>query len=95
MIQNKKYAVMYLPRSGLFFAGGEFLDGHQNRIPWSRTIPVFRSRSAAAIGRDKLRKHWEGFEGDFVVVSIEFRDENDPEPDAEWLDETEQTDEPR
>jgi hypothetical protein len=70
--QDKKYTVMYVPRSGLFFSGGAFFDGHQNRIPWRHVIPVYRSHSAACVARDRVRERWKNAEGEFVVMPVEF-----------------------
>lgn len=76
-VQSKRYAVMFMPASGMFFTGGEFLDGHQNRIPWSRVIPIYRSRTAACAFRDRMRKKWKDAQGEFVVVSVELEEKSE------------------
>jgi len=81
MERVKKYAVMYVPRSGLFYAGGDFLDGRMNRIPWKRTIPIYRSHSAAEVARNKFRERWPNVEGEFIVLSVELIEKDGPEPD--------------
>lgn len=77
MRQAKKYTVLAVPRSGLFYSGGDFLDGRQCRVPWSRIIPIFRSHSAAVVVRDKMRKKWPDWDGDFVVLSVELKEKDD------------------
>lgn len=73
-VETRRYTVMYMPHSGLFFSGGEFLDGRQNRIPWSRVLPVYQSHSAASACRDRLREKWKDAQGEFVVVSVELEE---------------------
>lgn len=76
-----KHAVMYVPRTGLFFSGGDFIDGRQMRVPWRRIIPVYRTYSAACVARDKIKAKWRDVEGEFIVVSVEIQEKDDPAPD--------------
>ena len=74
--QAKKYTVLYVPNSGLFFEGGEFVDGRRERIEWNRTIPVYESHMRAQTARDKILESWPDryADGNLVVLGVEFQE---------------------
>jgi len=86
----RKHAVMYVPRSGLFWTGRDFIDGRANRVLWSRTIPVWNSHAGAVAFRDRQRDRWRNMEGDFIVVSVDILEKDQPDGDDILLLESEE-----
>lgn len=72
---ERKYTLFYIPRSGLFYDGGAFLDGYQQRIFWDGSIPIYDTHAAAVVAKEKILKRWpqEYSGGQIVVLSIEPR----------------------
>lgn len=85
MPQNKKYTLLFIPHDGLFFSGGEFLDGHGNRITWDRSIPVYPSHSRAETARDRiLERYPERYAGgQLVMLGVELKEIPEDEPAEE------------
>lgn len=70
----RRFALLHVPHSGLFFEGGAFLDGRQNRVPWDGVIRCFSSRASADKARVKLLATRPAEFGNILVVSVELKD---------------------
>lgn len=73
---NQRYCLFYVPHTGLFFDGGDFLDGHQERIKWDRKIPIFTSHSRAVLAKESnLQNKPDAYaNGRIVVLTVELQD---------------------
>ena len=75
-MRERKYTLLYIPNDGLFYDGGAFLDGHQERIPWDRTITVYDSHFDAVSAKERiLEKRGQFFtNGQIIVLSVELKE---------------------
>ena len=70
-IQAKKYTLMWIPKNGLFFDGGEFLDGTRQRISWDRTITIYASHARAETAKKRIMDRFPDAYGELVMLSVE------------------------
>ena len=75
---TRGFTLLYIPRSGLFYDGGSFLDGFQNRITWSRSIRIYPTHSAAEVAKQKILAKYptEYAGGQIVVLAVEVKEKN-------------------
>jgi hypothetical protein len=86
--RQKMFAVMFIPRSGLFYSGGgRFVDGDDNPVAWNQSILVRRTFEAADQSRKDRQAKFAG-QGDQIVITAFIEclpEEDDPVPsDAEY-----------
>ncbi len=67
MNQAKRYCMLHIPESGLFYAEGKFFDGDGNGISWDGNMPVFLSRADA--DRRKKKRAAEGLR--YIILGFE------------------------
>jgi hypothetical protein len=70
------YTLLYIPNDGLFYDGGAFLDGHQERINWNRTIPLYNSHSRAVSAKERILERYpnEYANGQIIVLAVQVQD---------------------
>jgi len=71
--QSKKYAVMFIPKTGLLYSQGEFLDGNGEPLKWDRSMRMYASYQRAMQARDRiLGAHPQLYNsGNLIVITIE------------------------
>jgi hypothetical protein len=73
-IHEKKFTLLWIPRSGLFYDGGKFMDGTGNEIEWNRTIPLFPSMYAAEIAKAGVLEKHPDARGEVVILGVTVRE---------------------
>jgi hypothetical protein len=76
---DKRYTLLWIPKSGLFFEGGEFLDGKRERIRWDRTIRIFASHARAETAKKRILEKFPDAQGELVMLPVEVQDVPDLE----------------
>ena len=74
----KRYTLMWIPRSGLFWDGGQFLDGKQERIRWDRTIRIYASHARAETAKMRIMEKFPEAHGELVMLPVEVQEIGDP-----------------
>jgi hypothetical protein len=64
------FTLLWVPATGLFYSGGEFVDGKQNRLNWSHTILVFPTFSAAEAEKQRIIAKYPEAHGEVVILPI-------------------------
>ena len=62
MTGERRYTLLWIPRSGLFSAGGRFQDGDGQEIEWDRTLRIFASHARVA--------QYSNAKGELMVISV-------------------------
>ena len=65
------YTLLWIPKSGLFYDGGSFLDGKQERIRWDRTIHIFASHAKAETAKKRILERYPDAHGELVMLPVE------------------------
>lgn len=68
--KNIKYAIIAMPRTGLRFDGGSFLDGHSNRVQFNGELNIYETHARAETAKNHMKAKWPDWEGDFVMVRV-------------------------
>lgn len=68
------YVLLWVPKSGLFYDGGDFFDGKQMPIGWDRTIHVFSSHSRAETAKQKTLAKFPDAKGELVVLPVKIQE---------------------
>jgi hypothetical protein len=71
---DKRYTLLWIPKSGLFFEGGEFLDGKRERIKWDRTIHIFASHARAETAKKRILEKFPDAQGELVMLPVEIQE---------------------
>lgn len=71
--QTKRYALLYIPDSGLFYGERGLMDGTGTQIHWDGTLPLHirREDAVAAKGRILSKYPAEYAAGEIVVLPVE------------------------
>jgi hypothetical protein len=73
-IQAKKYTLLWIPRSGLFFETGNFFDGKGERIRWDRTVHIFASHARAETAKKRVLEKSPDAKGELIVLPVEIQE---------------------
>lgn len=74
MDDDRKYTLLWIPATGLFYANGLFQDGRGRRIDWSRRIRVWATRERANEVKKELLAEFPGAAGELVVLPVEIEE---------------------
>ena len=66
----KKYVLLWIPESGLFFNGGQFRDGFGHEIRWDRTLTLFDTASAVDVEKKKIIKQFPRAKGELSAFAV-------------------------
>ena len=69
-MSERKYTLLWIPRSGLFSAGGRFQDGDGQEIEWDRTLRIFASHARAEIAKENILAQYPNAKGELMVISV-------------------------
>lgn len=69
--KSKRYTLLWIPESGLFYAGGRFTKGDGDEIGWQRKIPVFRGYARAERAKQRILARWPERRGELIILSFE------------------------
>lgn len=68
---GKMFALLWVPKTGLYFEGGAFLDGEDNHIPWSGKVTIFSTFKRAKENRNAVVKKFPKARGSVIIVPVE------------------------
>lgn len=68
--QPKKFVLLWIPKSGLFYDGGQFFDGYQDRINWDRTLPLYDTASEAEEAKQRIMARYPRAKGELVTMGV-------------------------
>ena len=70
----RRYMLMWLPKSGLFYDGGDFFDGQGNALNWDRTIPTYSTPQRADTSKKRIVEAHPDRKGEIVMFGVEFEE---------------------
>jgi hypothetical protein len=73
-LAEKKFTLLWIPRSGLFYDGGKFLDGDGNQIRWNHTIPLFATHAKAATAKNRVIYEHPNARGEVMILGVTIKD---------------------
>lgn len=68
------YTLLWIPKTGLHYSGGDFFDGRQQLIAWSRTIHVYPTHSQAETAKKKVLERHPDAHGELVVLPVKIQE---------------------
>lgn len=68
------YALMWIPRSGLFWVNGELVDGEYRRVQWDRKLQVFKSYARAETAKKRVLEKFPDAKGELIILGCEIEE---------------------
>jgi hypothetical protein len=68
------YALLWIPRTGLFYSGNHFRNGEHTIVDWDKTIPIFKTSQRAEEAREKILAAHPSAKGELIVFNVTLRE---------------------
>lgn len=68
------YTLMWIPKTGLHYLGGDFFDGKQQLIGWDRTVPIYSSHARAETAKKRILERFADAKGELVVLPVTIKE---------------------
>jgi hypothetical protein len=74
MEPDYQYTLMWMPKSGLFFNGAEFVSGEGNTIRWSKVLHLYKSHTRAEMAKKRILAQFPEAQGELVSIRVKVED---------------------
>lgn len=65
------YTLMWIPRSGLFWANGQMMDGEFRAVQWDRKIRVYPNYQRAELAKKRILDRFPNAKGELIILTCE------------------------